>query len=373
MTVVVSSIGRGLFKSVIRRLSVLRGQQGGISSAWTSAGERRRIDRKLDLRRRTRGVSAVTSGTRTATAMTSSQQQQQKKKKKKDKVFPQGALFKYGKEDYPKDALPCVDIGANLMDKAFENDVDEVMERASAAGLKAVVVTGTSVKASKAAIAFAEEKAKQQDKLGMFATVGVHPHDAKTCNDETRDVLRALASHPKCVAIGECGLDFDRNFSPQDVQREVFEMQIKLAKELGKPLFMHCRDAADDLCEIVKRNQPLGVEGVVHCFTGSMEEMRRFVDLGFHIGITGWICDDREGRSEELSAVVASVPEGKLMIETDAPYLTPRSIRPNKVRPWRNEPCLLPHVMSKVSEARGETMETLSEHALKTTQKFFGI
>ena len=315
------------------------------------------------------GLGGSTRRLRTSVAVMASS------KKSSKKEFPQGAFFKYEEEDQGEgetcSPLPCIDIGANLMDEAYDKDVEEVLQRAHQAGVKAIVITGTSVKASEAAVAFAQEKSSPE--VQLFATVGVHPHDAKSCDDSTVAKLRELAAHPKCVAIGECGLDFDRNFSPPDVQKRVFEEQVVLAKELQKPLFMHCREAAKELCEIIGRHAPLGVEGVVHCFTGSMDEMKAFVDLDLHIGITGWICDDREDRSVNLSAVVKEVPQGKLMIETDAPYLTPRSIRPNRVRPWRNEPCLLPHVMCKVAQAREESMSTLSKHALQTTQNFFNI
>jgi len=314
------------------------------------------------------------------------------------KEFPEGAFFKYEDGGAP---LPCVDIGANLVDEAFAGDVAAVLARAGAAGVRAVVVTGTSVEGSRRALKFVDEwHAGEEQKdagVALFATVGVHPHDAKSCvvnhnssggtgdgetSEDTPEIqlldsflptLRELAAHPRCVAIGECGLDFDRNFSPPDVQRRVFECQVALAKELGKPLFMHCREATADLASILERQQPLGVDGVVHCFTGTRKEAETFLGMGLHIGVTGWICDDREGRSAQVSEAVAAVPAGKLMVETDAPYLTPRTIRPNRVRPWRNEPCLLPHVMSKVAQARDQPMEDLATEALATTQEFFNI
>ncbi|QDZ23609.1 deoxyribonuclease TatD [Chloropicon primus] len=294
----------------------------------------------------------------------------------KKKEFPEGAFLK-DSEGGQVVALPCVDIGANLVDDAFDKDVDEVLERARRAGLRALVVTGTSLKGSEMAIRFANEKSSES--LRVYATCGVHPHDAKSVDEDTMSKIRELAKDPKCVAIGECGLDFDRNFSPQDTQKDVFEQQLLLAKELGKPVFMHCRDASASLREIMEKadcsfkSDEGGMEGVVHCFTGTMEEAKAFLDLGLHIGITGWICDDREDRSVNLSRVVKEVPRGKLMVETDAPYLTPRSIRPNRVRPWRNEPCLLPHVMAKVAEARGETVEDLASHAFQTSVDFFGL
>ena len=158
---------------------------------------------------------------------------------------------------------------------------------------------------------------------------------------------------------------------------------------MGKPVFMHCREASSALREVIGKagyvfsasnkdeSNGCGAKairgGVVHCFTGTTDEAKTFVGLGLHIGITDWICDDREGRSKGLCEAVRCVPAGKLMVETDAPYLTPRTIRPNRNRPWRNEPCLLPHVMSKVAEAREQTMEDLSAECLETTNKFFQL
>jgi len=304
----------------------------------------------------------------------------------KKKEFPEGAFFDWTAtfDDHAPGPLPSIDIGCNLVDDAFEKDVDEVLLRARRAGLSAIVVTGTSVAASERALAFADANSgKEPHGIDIFATCGVHPHDAKSCDASTIPKLRELAQHPKCVAVGECGLDFDRNFSPPETQRAVFEQQLRLGLELGKPLFMHCREASEDLCSIIRKvteessssssSSSSELVGVVHCFTGTMAEMQRFVEMGLHIGITGWICDDREGRGASLSEVVAQVPQGKLMVETDAPYLTPRSIRPNRVRPWRNEPCLLPHVMHRVAGVRQETMQALANHTLKTSQSFFGL
>ena len=314
-------------------------------------------------------------------AMSSLNSNQEKKssasKTKTQKTFPDGALLRTAGEgdDASVVAYPSVDIGANLVDDAFEKDANEVLQRAKKTGLRAVVVTGTSITGSQLALKFAEEKCT--DELRVYATCGVHPHDAKSATETTMSELRELASHPKCVAVGECGLDFDRNFSPQDTQKRVFEQQLALAKELGKPVFMHCRDAAEELRECVERAGcefgEGGMAGVVHCFTGTREEAEAFLAMGLHIGVTGWICDDREGRSAQAAEALRAVPRGRLMVETDAPYLTPRTIRPNRLRPWRNEPCLLPHVCAKAAECRGESVEDLCSHTLRTTELFFGL
>jgi TatD DNase family protein len=215
---------------------------------------------------------------------------------------------------------------------------------------------------------------------------------------------------------GECGLDFNRNFSPPDVQIAWFERQVALAMELRKPLFMHCRDAGAKFAEVLRAAADararggggggggsgaagaangsgaadgssaanggvsssgaveLGVPGVLHCFTGSGSELAECLDLGLHIGITGWVCDDRPERGgAELAALLPTIPPGRLMIETDAPYLVPRSIKPSKARPHRNEPCLLPHVLSAVAAARGEGEAEVAARATRAAGAFFQL
>ncbi|MEZ4437064.1 MAG: TatD family hydrolase, partial [bacterium] len=227
-----------------------------------------------------------------------------------------------------------IDIGVNLADKRFAADRDAVVERARAAGVSAMVLTGTRLATSRAVAALAAGRPGV-----LYATAGVHPHDAKSVDGETAGALRALAARPEVVAIGECGLDYDRDFSPRPAQREAFAMQLGLAVELGMPTFLHARAAHADLCRIIADHPE--VDGVVHCFTGGPAEAEAYLALGLHIGVTGWICDDR--RADELRAAVRHIPLDRLMLETDAPYLTPRDLRP-KPKGGRNEPALLPHV-----------------------------
>lgn len=149
----------------------------------------------------------------------------------------------------------------------------------------------------------------------------------QNCDDGTIAALQRLAAHPRCVAIGECGLDFNRNFSPPDVQETWFVRQIELAEALGKPLFMHCRDAGPRFAALLKAHRR-SVPGVLHCFTGNEDELKQALDLGLFIGITGWVCDDRPERGgAELAALLPLIPDDRLLIETDAPYLTPRCIK----------------------------------------------
>jgi TatD DNase family protein len=257
--------------------------------------------------------------------------------------------------------MQLADIGANLTHTSFRDDLDAVLERARAHGVARIVVTGTSVEESRRAAELAGAH-------GLYATAGVHPHHARECDDTTIPALRQIAAHPKIVAIGECGLDFNRNYSPHPSQEKWFVAQIELAAELGKPLFLHSRDAHPRFAEIL-RNLRVGKE-VAHCFTGEAAELRAYLDLGLYIGITGWICDERRGR--HLVALAKEIPQDRLLLETDSPYLTPRDLHPQpKAR--RNEPAHLPHILRAVARARGETPEALAAATTRNAQAFFGI
>jgi TatD DNase family protein len=253
--------------------------------------------------------------------------------------------------------MQLADIGANLTHAAFAADLPEVLERARAAGVETIVVTGTSPGETRKALA-----------CGFWTTAGVHPHNAKDCGAGTIAALRELARDPKVVAIGECGLDFNRNYSPHPDQEKWFVAQLELAAELGKPLFLHSRDAHPRFAEIL-RNLRVG-KAVAHCFTGGAEELRAYLDLGLYIGITGWICDERRGA--HLVPLAKEIPADRLLLETDSPYLTPRDLHPQpKAR--RNEPAHLPHILRAVARARGEAPEALARTTTRNAKAFFGI
>jgi len=253
--------------------------------------------------------------------------------------------------------MQLVDIGANLTHASFEPDLPQVLERARAHGVGTIVVTGTSPQETRKALA-----------LGFWTTAGMHPHNAKDCDAGTIPALRELARDPKVVAIGECGLDFNRNYSPHPDQEKWFVAQLELAAELGKPLFLHSRDAHPRFAEIL-RNLKVG-KAVAHCFTGTAEELRAYLDLGLYIGITGWICDERRGA--HLVPLMQEIPRDRLLLETDSPYLTPRDLHPQpKAR--RNEPAHLPHILRAVARARGDSPETLAEATTRNARAFFGI
>jgi TatD DNase family protein len=257
--------------------------------------------------------------------------------------------------------MQLVDIGANLTHASFRGDLDAVLARAREHGVAQIVVTGTSVEESRRAAALA-------DAHGLYATAGVHPHHARECDDTTIAELREAAAHPKVVALGECGLDFNRDYSPHPSQEKWFVAQLELAAELGKPLFLHSRDAHPRFAEIL-RNLRVG-KAVAHCFTGAAAELRAYLDLGLHIGITGWICDERRGR--HLVELAKEIPQDRLLLETDSPYLTPRDLHPQpKAR--RNEPAHLPHILRAVARARGESPEALAEATTRNARAFFGL
>ena len=259
--------------------------------------------------------------------------------------------------------MQLIDIGANLTHPAFHADLPEVLARAHGAGVQTIVVTGTSVAESTAAIRLSNEHPDT-----IYATAGVHPHHARECDDTTIPALRVLAQNAHVVAIGECGLDFNRNYSPHPDQEKWFEAQIGLAKELKKPLFLHSRDAADRFTSIVKANRI--EKAVAHCFTGEKEELHSYLELGLYIGITGWICDERRGA--HLLELVRDIPADRLMLETDSPYLTPRDMKPQpKAR--RNEPAHLPHILRTVARALGKSPEAVAEETTRNAKAFFGL
>ncbi|MGF1686900.1 3'-5' ssDNA/RNA exonuclease TatD [Photobacterium japonica] len=256
-----------------------------------------------------------------------------------------------------------IDIGVNLTNSRFDKDREDVVFRAQAAGVHGMIVTGTSIAESQQALAMALQWPGY-----CYSTAGVHPHDAKSVDDLTLPAIRALAAHPEVVAIGECGLDFNRDFSPRPQQEAVFEAQLALAAELHLPVFMHCRDAHERFMAILAPWRDKLPAAVLHCFTGTEAELRDCLALDLHIGITGWVCDERRGT--DLREIVGLIPDNRLMIETDCPYLLPRNLRP-KPKSSRNEPQYLPHIATELAVCRGQTAEAVAANAYITTQAFF--
>jgi TatD DNase family protein len=261
--------------------------------------------------------------------------------------------------------MQLIDIGANLTHESFRPDLDRVLERAHAHGVAQMVVTGASAAGSRMALAMA-----QAHPGVLFATAGVHPHHAVDYDDATDALLRELLQSEAVKAVGETGLDYHRNYSPQAAQIEAFERQLAIAVDCGKPLFLHQREAHADFMAVMK-----GLEGrlgavVVHCFTGSRAEMVDYLDAGWHIGITGWLCDERRGT--HLRELVRDIPADRLMIETDSPYLLPRTVQP-KPSHRRNEPMYLKHIVEELARDRGEDVETTAANATATSLAFFRL
>jgi TatD DNase family protein len=261
--------------------------------------------------------------------------------------------------------LDLIDIGVNLTHESFASDRHAVLARAAAAGVGRLIVTGTSVTASLAA---AELSAAHPETL--YATAGIHPHHASELDGHSIDALRRLAGAAKVVAIGECGLDYFRDFSPRDRQREAFAAQLELAAEIGLPVFLHQRDAHDDFVELLEGFRPRLAGAVAHCFTGGRRELADYLALDLHVGITGWICDERRGG--ELRDAVAAIPVDRVLVETDAPYLLPRDLRPAPAH-RRNEPCYLPHVLSRLAAAMAQDVATLAAATTTNAERLFEL
>ncbi len=258
-----------------------------------------------------------------------------------------------------------IDIGANLTHESFRRDLNQVLDRSRAAGVSQILVTASDLDDSSAGLELARAYPGR-----LFATAGLHPHLARDWNSQIGETLARIASCPEVVAIGEAGLDFNRDFSPRPAQERAFEAQLELAVSLGLPVFMHARDAGERFTAIVKNYRDRLTSAVVHCFTGSREELHACLDLDLHVGITGWICDERRGR--HLRDLVADIPLTRLMIETDAPYLLPRDLRP-KPATRRNEPEHLGHIARVIAACRDLPAAQLAAAATQTSRKFFNL
>ena len=259
--------------------------------------------------------------------------------------------------------MQLIDIGANLGHDSFDPDRDAVLQRARDAGIAQLIVTGASREGAPKALQLA-----QQHPGFLYATAGVHPHHASEYTDECDAELRALHAHAQVVAVGECGLDFFRDFSPRPAQRRAFERQLQLGVDTGKPLFLHQRDAHADFMAMMKNFDGKLGPAVVHCFTGSRAELFDYLDRDWHIGITGWLCDERRG--QHLRELVKHIPANRLMIETDSPYLLPRTVKPQPSH-RRNEPMYLAHIVEELARDRGEEVELTAATTTANARAFF--
>ncbi len=258
--------------------------------------------------------------------------------------------------------MKLFDSHCHLDDRLYDKDIDEVIKRAKDTGVAEAIVVGIDKKSSSKAVAIAESHE------GLYASIGIHPHNAKETCETDISFLKNLAENPKVFAWGEIGLDFNRMYSPKKDQEKWFIRQLEIADELNFPVIFHERDSNGRFYEILKDHFLKGREGVIHCFSGNKTELRQYLDLGLHIGITGILTIKTRGSN--LRNLVPFIPVERILIETDAPYLTPA---PEKNRIRRNEPAFVRSILFKLAEVREEDPEYLSEVIWENTCRLFAI
>lgn len=252
-----------------------------------------------------------------------------------------------------------IDSHAHLDDRRFDRDRDRLIESLKENGIDLVINPGADLQTSIKAVALAEKYEN------IYAAVGVHPHSAKEMDDSTVNVLKSFTNREKVIAIGEIGLDYYYDNSPRDIQRKRFIEQLNLAKEVDLPVIIHSRSAAGETFEILKEAQDGKLEGVLHCYSGSVEMAREYIKLGFYISIAGPVTFKN---ARVLKEVAKEVPLDKLLIETDAPYLTPEPYRGK-----RNEPIYVRYVAGTIAEIKGITFEEVAKATSENTKKLFRI
>jgi TatD DNase family protein len=258
-----------------------------------------------------------------------------------------------------------VDIGSNLTHSSFAPDLEQVIGRAVEAGVSRQVVTGTDLASSRAAADLAARHPRM-----LWSTAGLHPHHAAAFEPALAARFEELLALPQVVAVGECGLDYFRDFSPRPEQRAAFIAQLEIAARMRKPVFLHQRDAHADFAAILAEHRAALRGGVAHCFTEGPPELEAYLNLDLSLGITGWVCDERRGGA--LREAVPRIPRDKLLLETDAPYLLPRDLKPAP-KSRRNEPAFLPHIAATVAALRGESLASVVEAATQNAVRLFGL
>ncbi|NVJ49248.1 MAG: TatD family hydrolase [Gammaproteobacteria bacterium] len=253
------------------------------------------------------------------------------------------------------------DICVNLTNKRFDNDREQVIQDAVEKGVKRMLVVGTCLESSQKAVELCAQYPQY-----LRATAGCHPHDAKTMSAQSWEQLSALFESPYVIAIGECGLDFNRNFSEPEIQLEVFSKQLELALQHNLPVLLHERDAYKEMLSLLAQHPKL--KKVIHCFTGSEEQVQGYLELNCYVGITGWICDER--RNAELQGAIDVIPNERLLIETDAPYLLPRTLKPKPAK-GRCEPIHIEEVSQQLAALKNIPHDVLvAITTLNSTQLF---
>ncbi|MBQ4851249.1 TatD family hydrolase [Pseudoalteromonas sp. MMG012] len=247
-----------------------------------------------------------------------------------------------------------IDAGVNLTSSQYESEREDIVMRATQAGVSNMLLIGSNISDS-------QQSQELANKFGYVSTAGIHPHDAKDAPENYVESIKELLQHPEVVAVGECGLDFNRDFSPRSTQQKVCQQQLELARNAQVPVYLHERDAFDTMKSLLLETS---VTGVLHCFTGNKDALSFYLEYGLYIGITGWVCDERRGA--ELQSLVPLIPDNKLLLETDAPYLLPRTLAP-KPKSRRNEPAFIHEIANQVAKLRGQTVA----HVAKLSQDNF--
>jgi TatD DNase family protein len=274
-----------------------------------------------------------------------------------------------------------IDICVNLHNEQFSTDLAALLERAQDAGVVGILACATDLKIAQSNVHLCQQSLQKQHWPQLLSTAGVHPHDAQTWQDADSERLEKLCLNPFVRAVGECGLDFNRNFSDPAAQRYAFQAQIDLASQVKKPLFVHDRDSRGEVLRHLQRSPTLPPV-VIHCFTGNAKELDDYLNAGFFIGITGWLCDAKRGQA--LRELVKLIPNDRLLVETDAPFLRPQNAPPNnqlfkdtgndrKNSRRRNEPALLAYVLESLSEQRQQGIDALKSICADNARTLFGF
>ena len=258
--------------------------------------------------------------------------------------------------------MKLFDSHCHLDDRAFDKDLDDVIRRMREAGVASAMTIGTTLDRCARGVAVAESTP------GVYAAVGIHPHDAKSCDEDVLQTLVNLAASPSVRAWGEIGLDFNRMYSPRDVQEKWLLRQLEISETLNLPAIFHERDSGGRLIDILKTDFTVGRNGVVHCFSGTGDELKQYLDLGLFIGITGIVTIKERGAA--LRKMVPLIPMDRILIETDAPYLTPT---PERNHARRNEPAFVRSVLLKLADVRRQDPAVLAEVLWNNTCRLYNI
>jgi TatD DNase family protein len=257
-----------------------------------------------------------------------------------------------------------IDISVNLTHESLSQSIPDILKRATNCGVSHMIITGSSISASSEAIKIAMKS------HAFFSTAGIHPHHANEFKDEDIELISNMLKHQKTVAIGECGLDFNRNFSSIYNQINCFSHQLNLAKKMSIPVFLHQRDAHEQMLAILDNYNMHLHPGVMHCFTEGTDKLRDYLDRGLYIGITGWISDLKRG--QQLRESIKFLPLDRMMIETDAPYLLPKNLQV-KPKGRINEPCFLPYIVREIALYKGCSVDEIISSSRKNTIDLFKL